>query len=65
MDYSLLNAKFYDVPQNRERIIVIGAKNRIGLPAKKDYQITAGEALVSETRRTDGMPMDGNRITTK
>lgn len=43
--YSLLNAKNYDVPQNRERVIVIGAKNRIGLPAKKSYLITAGEAL--------------------
>jgi DNA (cytosine-5)-methyltransferase 1 len=43
--YSLLNARYYDVPQNRERVIVIGAKNRIGLPAKKTNQITAGEAL--------------------
>jgi len=45
LTYSLLNARHYDVPQNRERIIVIGAKSRIGLPVKKTYQITAGEAL--------------------
>lgn len=45
INYALLNAKHYDVPQNRERVIVIGAKEKIGLPLKQNYLVTAGEAL--------------------
>ncbi|NOQ70697.1 MAG: DNA (cytosine-5-)-methyltransferase [Crocinitomix sp.] len=45
INYSLLNAKHYDVPQNRERVIVLGAKSKINLPAKRKKLITAGEAL--------------------
>lgn len=45
ISYALLNAKHYEVPQNRERVIVIGAKNKINLPIKKNKQITAGDAL--------------------
>ncbi len=43
--YSLLNAKDYGVPQNRQRVIVMGAKSRINFPSKFDYKVTAGEAL--------------------
>jgi len=43
--YRLLNAKDYGVPQNRERVIVIGARQPIHFPAKLNYKITAGEAL--------------------
>ena len=45
ISYSLLNAKFYGVPQNRERVIVIGSKNGINFPAKFNYTVTVGEAL--------------------
>jgi len=45
ISYSLLNAKAYEVPQNRERVIVIGSKNKIGLPKKVNRTITAGQAL--------------------
>ena len=45
LNYSLLNAKYYDVPQNRERVIVMGAKKLINFPLKKTKLITAGEAL--------------------
>jgi len=38
-------AKYYGVPQNRERVIVIGAKKTIHFPTKFNYTITAGEAL--------------------
>jgi len=44
-NFQLLNAKFYGVPQNRERVIVIGAKKTIHFPTKFNYTITAGEAL--------------------
>jgi DNA (cytosine-5)-methyltransferase 1 len=45
LDYALLNAKNYEVPQNRERVIVIGSKEKIRLPKKINRTITAGEAL--------------------
>lgn len=41
----LLNAKFYGVPQNRERVIVLGAKDGIHFPSKINYKVTAGKAL--------------------
>ena len=43
--YSLLNAVNYEVPQNRQRVIVVGSKNRINLPKKVNRKVTAGEAL--------------------
>lgn len=45
VSYKLLNAKYYGVPQNRERVIVMGAKKTIHFPSKFNYLITAGEAL--------------------
>jgi len=45
LDYALLNAKNFEVPQNRERVIVIGSKNKIRLPNKIKRVITAGDAL--------------------
>jgi DNA (cytosine-5)-methyltransferase 1 len=45
ISYSLLNAKDYEVPQNRERVIVIGSKKKNKLPKKINRKITAGEAL--------------------
>jgi DNA (cytosine-5)-methyltransferase 1 len=44
-DYALLNAVNYGVPQNRERLIVIGAKKPIRLPDGIAQHITAGAAL--------------------
>jgi DNA (cytosine-5)-methyltransferase 1 len=45
LQYSLLNAVNYEVPQNRERVIVIGSKNKINLPRKINRKVTAGQAL--------------------
>lgn len=45
IDYALLNAVNYEVPQNRERIIVIGSKQKIKLPNPIRKTVTAGEAL--------------------
>lgn len=45
INYSLLNAVNYEVPQNRERVIVIGSKQIINLPKKVNRKITAGQAL--------------------
>ncbi|WP_225587071.1 DNA cytosine methyltransferase [Algoriphagus sp. Y33] len=45
IQYSLLNAVNYEVPQNRERVIVIGSKSKIHLPPKVSRKISAGQAL--------------------
>ncbi len=45
ISYALLNAKDYEVPQNRERVIVLGTKKKNRLPKKIHRKITAGEAL--------------------
>ncbi len=45
VEYALLNAVNYEVPQNRERVIVLGSKQRMGFPLKQKRRVTAGEAL--------------------
>jgi len=45
INYALLNALNYEVPQNRERVIVIGSKKKINLPKKVNRKVTAGQAL--------------------
>ena len=42
----ILNAKYFDVPQNRERVFIVGVRNGdFSFPKKKNYLVTAGEAL--------------------
>ncbi|MES0488978.1 MAG: DNA cytosine methyltransferase [Leptospirales bacterium] len=43
--YKLLNAKSYGVPQNRERVIVIGSKKTFSFPKEKDNYVTVNEAI--------------------
>ena len=43
----LLNAKFYDVPQNRQRVIVVATKLGWAWPKQSNRIVTAGEALGS------------------
>jgi DNA (cytosine-5)-methyltransferase 1 len=45
IDYALLNAVNYRVPQNRERVIVVGSKQIIRLPNAIRKTVSAGEAL--------------------
>ncbi len=44
--FKLLNARNYHVPQNRERVIVVGAKKKFKFPEKEKEKIMAGEALL-------------------
>jgi len=41
----LLNAVNHGVPQNRERIVVVGHRGEFSFPTRKPKRITAGEAL--------------------
>jgi len=43
--YKLLNAKSYGVPQNRERVIVIGSKKTFSFPKESGNYITVNEAI--------------------
>lgn len=45
VDYSIVNAVDYEVPQNRERVIVVAHKGNYSFPQKIDKKKTAGEAL--------------------
>jgi DNA (cytosine-5)-methyltransferase 1 len=45
VDFQLLNAVNYLVPQNRERLIVVGHKGGFRFPLANPERITAGEAL--------------------
>lgn len=45
INYALLNAKHYEVPQNRQRVIAVGAKKKVNLPRRIERIVTAGDAL--------------------
>lgn len=45
IDYRLLNAADYDVPQRRERLIVVGHRGEFFFPKPCKRHVTAGEAL--------------------
>ena len=45
VEYELLNAVDFGVPQNRERIIVVGHRGEFSFPMKIQPRVTAGEAL--------------------
>lgn len=47
VEYRMLNAKQHDVPQNRERVFVIGYRGEFSYPSKSDRQFTVGEVLGS------------------
>lgn len=45
VEFRLLNAVHYQVPQNRERVIVVGHKGGFQFPVRHETQVTAGDAL--------------------
>ena len=45
IDYKLLNAVHYGVPQNRERLFVFGHKAEFNFPIPDKHKITVGEAI--------------------
>jgi DNA (cytosine-5)-methyltransferase 1 len=60
VEYHLLNAVHYLVPQNRERIIVVGHLGGFVFPEKQKYTVTAGNAL---GERAFAAPDDGKYLT--
>lgn len=45
VEHKLLNAKHHGVPQNRERVIVVGHRGSFSFPERQTTRVTAGEAL--------------------
>lgn len=45
VEYQLLHAVQYGVPQNRERMIVVGHRGNFRFPVAKNNKVTAGDAL--------------------
>lgn len=45
IDYQLLNAVNYGVPQNRERLFVVGHKSEFNFPVKKRNKTTVADAI--------------------
>ncbi len=45
IEYKLLNAVNYGIPQNRERVFVIGHKGKFDFPKPEHQKITVGEAI--------------------
>lgn len=45
IEYRLINAKSYGVPQNRERVIVVGHRGDFVFPSPLQERFTAGDAL--------------------
>lgn len=45
VEYRVFQAVRYDVPQNRERLVIVGHHGGFKFPEANDYKITAGEAL--------------------
>jgi DNA (cytosine-5)-methyltransferase 1 len=60
VDSLLANAADYGVPQNRERLIVVGHKGHFRFPPKARNKVSAGEALAG---LPDVMPEDAKYLT--
>lgn len=45
VEYKLLNASNYGVPQNRERVFVVGHRGKYTFPERENHQVTVAEAI--------------------
>lgn len=45
IDAKILNAKYYGVPQNRERVICVGHKSPFEYPQRQEHLVTVKEAI--------------------
>src|SRR5690606_955735 len=45
ISYELLRSVNYEVPQNRERLVVVGHKGGFSFPSESKHRFTAGDAI--------------------
>ena len=60
VEYRCLNAVNYGVPQNRERIIVVGHRSQFRFPTRETNKVTVGEAIGD----TMNVALEGSRFLT-
>lgn len=53
ISYQLVKASNYQVPQNRERLVVVGHKGGFQFPIEKNHQFTVGDAISDIAYETD------------
>ena len=53
ISYKLMKASDYQVPQNRERLIVIGHKGSFHFPVEQNFKFTVGDAISDIAYKTD------------
>lgn len=52
VEYELLNASNYGVPQNRERVVVVGHRGNFQFPTPQSGLVAAGEALADTIEKS-------------
>lgn len=60
VEVRLLNVVNFGVPQNRERVVVVGHRGRFSFPEPLDYEVAVGEAI----GETAHLAPDGSRFLT-
>jgi len=53
ISYKLMKASNYQVPQNRERLVVVGHKGGFHFPTERNYKFTVGDAISDIAYKTD------------
>jgi len=53
VEYRVLNAVDYGVPQNRERVITVGHKSSFSFPKREAYKVTVGDAIGDTMQKSD------------
>lgn len=53
VEYKVLNAVDFGVPQNRERVITVGHKSTFAYPTKERRKVTVGDAIGDTMQKSD------------
>jgi DNA (cytosine-5)-methyltransferase 1 len=53
ISYQLMKASNYQVPQNRERLVVVGHKGGFQFPTERNSKFTVGDAILDIAYKTD------------
>ena len=51
IDFEIMNSKYFDVPQNRERIVIIGAKKTLKNVKKEDWILNSTNKKINEFKK--------------
>lgn len=51
VDFEIMNSKYFDVPQNRERIVIIGVQKELKDVKKEDWLLTSTNKKINEIKK--------------